>query len=310
MRHLSGVFVACLFLMLTGYSTSAQIFDNIKGKKADKLMSQNLIVCSYGKGPYNQRLTEAFNAYWKVTPFKIYDAKYNLPSFEEGSTLFLPIVYGLKVRDHETSMNNPFYLLVGSGSARPDPDQIIAAMPINGFHYEFDVKSDSMYNGALLRLPYLVYNLNDMIAYVKKNGDDKGYFSAIEAKNSRIASKTLLIPSELLQKWDVGPNTMAMMKASLDAGRKSSKSIMHAILEQSDITYKGKYKIMSGAEIMKLEASPEAANYALFLPAIDNHRYFMVYDLNTKEMLYYDMVKMGMEVKSKDFDKLNKAVGF
>jgi hypothetical protein len=231
-----------------------------------------------------------------------------MPAMQEGSVIFLPIVVGLKVRDHETSMNNPFFILSGTGTA-PDPEMIIAAMPINGFHYEFNVKSDSMYNGSLLRLPYIVYNLNDMVSYLKANGDDKGYFSTIDAKNSRIASKTLLIPSELLNKWDVGPNTIAMMKASLDAGRKSSKSIMHAILEQSDITYKGKYKVMSTEEIMKLEATPAAADYALFLPAIDNHRYFMVYDLKTKEMLYYDMVKMGMEVKSKDFDKLNKAVG-
>jgi hypothetical protein len=309
MRNYAKTLVAVLLVILSGTSSSAQIFDFTKGKKAEKLINQNLIVCSYGKGAYNQRLTDAFNAYWKVTPFKIYDTKYNLPSFEEGSTIFMPIVYGLKVRDHETSMNNPFYILAGTGSARPDPDMIVAAMPINGFHYEFNVKSDSMYNGSLLRLPYLVYNLNDMISHLKTKGDDKGYFSAIEAKNTRIASKTMLIPSELLDKWDVGPNTMAMMKASLEAGKKSTKSIMHAILERADITYKGKYKIMSSADIMKLEATEEAANYTLFLPAIDNHRYFMVYDLKTKEMLYYDMVKMGMEVKSKDFDKLNKAVG-
>jgi hypothetical protein len=309
MRNFIKTTVSVLLVVLLGNSSSAQIFDHTKGKFVNKLLNQNLIVCSYGKGAYNQRLTEAFTNYWKATPFKIYDTKYDLPSFDDESTIFMPIVLGLKVRDHETSMNNPFYLLAATGTKRLDPEMIIAAMPINGFHYEFDVKSDSMYNGSLLRLPYMVYNLNDMVTWLKTNGDDKGYFSSIEAKNSRIASKTLLIPSELLNKWDVGPNTMAMMKASVEAGKKSSKSIMHAILEQSDITYKGKYKVMSSAEIMKLETTPEAGNYALFLPAIDNHRYFMVYDLKTKEMLYYDMVKMGMEVKSKDFDKLSKAVG-
>jgi hypothetical protein len=221
----------------------------------------------------------------------------------------MPLILGFKIGDNAPIMDNPFYLLAATGSKRLDAEMIIAAMPISGYHYEFNVKSDSMYNGSLLRLPYMIYNLNDMVTWLKTKGDDKGYLSSIEAKNSRIASKTILIPSELLTKWDVGPNTIAMMK-SLEAGRNTSKSIMHAILEQSDITYKGKYKIMSSAEIMNLETSDKAGEYALFLPAINNHRHFMVYDLKTKEMLYYDMVKMGMEVKSKDFDKLNKAVGF
>ena len=35
----------------------------------------------------------------------------------------------------------------------------------------------------------------------------------------------------------------------------------------------------------------------------------LVYDLKTRELLYYDHVNMGMKIKEKDFDKLNKAAG-
>jgi hypothetical protein len=109
--------------------------------------------------------------------------------------------------------------------------------------------------------------------------------------------------------WDVNPNTTALMKANLDAGKKQMKAIMAAVLDPASISYAGKYKIMTTADILTLEQGPEAGKYALFLPAIDNKKYMMVYDLKTKELLYNETVTMGMRIKDKDFDKLNKAAG-
>ena len=66
---------------------------------------------------------------------------------------------------------------------------------------------------------------------------------------------------------------------------------------------------MTDTEIMKLEQSPDADKYTLFLPALDQQKFLMVYDLKTKELLYFDMVIMSMKIKGKDFEKLNKAAG-
>jgi hypothetical protein len=305
------LYVLLVYSVLFAGSLSAQIFDKTKGKNVKKLYNQNTTVYTYGTGAYTDRIKNAFTSYWKVTTFDFKDIAGGLPSMESESTVFMPAIVGLTVRDHATSMNNPFFIYGEAGSSgMVNGEGIIAAFPINGFHYEFDVTSSAnMYTRSLLRLPYIIYNLNDMVSYLKTNGDDNGYYKTIDAKNTRIAGKTLLIPSDLTKEWDVNPNTTALMKGSIKAGQKEMKSIMAAVLDEASISYNGKYKVMSNEEIMKLEQSADADKYALFLPAIDNKKYIMVYDLKTKELLYYEHTAMGMRIKEKDFDKLNKAAG-
>jgi len=299
-------FTICLFSL----ALPAQIFDKTKGKNVQKLYNQPVHVYTYGKGAYHERLAAAFNTYWKVTAFELHDYSKGLQPMPSGSSVFMPAVVGLTVRDHATSMNHPFYVFgesTASGSVYGNG--IVTAFPINGFHYELDVTADSLFNRSLLRVPYIVQTMNEMLTHLKTNGSDDGYFKMVDARSSRISKKTMLIPAELLKEWDVNPNTTALMKANLDAGKKSMKPIMAAVMEESAISYSGKYKIMSTADIIKLEQSAEAENYTLFLPAINDKKYMMVFDLKTRELLYYETTSMGMKIKSKDFDKLNKAMG-
>jgi hypothetical protein len=93
MRHFIQIFILSLLIVLSaGNSSSAQIFDNTKGKAVKKLLDQNLIVCSYGKGAYNQRLTDAFNNYWKATPFKIYTRNIICPLCRRDLLFFFPLL--------------------------------------------------------------------------------------------------------------------------------------------------------------------------------------------------------------------------
>jgi hypothetical protein len=310
MKQVIKPVLLCLSASMLVLFASAQIFDKTRGKNVQLLLNQKTYVYSFGKGAYTDRMTAAFNSYWKITPFEVKDISTGLPALEEDASVFGPTVVGLTVRDHATSMNNPFYVFGQAGtSGQFNGEGIVAAFPINGFHYEFDVRADNMYSRSLLRLPYMVYNLHDMLTYLKTNGDEKGYYKTIDAKNGRIAGKTLLIPSDLVTEWDVNPNTTALMKGKLEAGQKDMKPIMAAVLDEGDISFGGKYKVMKTEDIIKLEQGPDADKYTLFLPAIDNKKYIMVYDLKTKELLYYEHVNMGMRIKGKDFDKLNKAVG-
>ena len=311
MRSATKFFYCIIITNLFILTASAQIFDKTRGKNVKKLYSQTTHIYTAGKGAYTDRLTAAVNSYWKITPVEFNDISNGLPSLESGSSVFMPAVVGLTVRDHATSMNNPFYVFGEAGSSgKIDGEAIVAAFPVNGFHYEFDVRADNMFDRCLLRLPYIIYNLNDMLTYLRDNGDEKGYFKTIEAKSNRIANKTLLIPSDLVTEWDVNPNTTALMKGKLEAGKKEMKAIMDAPMNESAISFGGKYKVMKTEEIIKLEQSADADKYALFLPAIDNKKYILVYDLKTKELLYYEDVNMSMKIKEKDFDKLNKAAGF
>jgi hypothetical protein len=312
MLTVKRLFLAAVLVASCFSQASAQIFDQTKGKYVRKLYNQPVHVYSYGTGAYADRLKTAFETYWKVTPFQLHDISKGYPTLEEESTVFAPVVVGLVVRDHATSMNHPFYVYAEAGkSGKISGNNIVAALPINGFHYEFDITNPgNMYANSLLRIPYMVATTNDMVTYVKANENDKGYFKAVDARTAKLSSKTMLIPSELLTEYNMGPNTTALMKGKIEPGFTGGRAAMGAILEQSAITYAGKYKIMPTAEIMKLETSPDAGKYALFLPAIDQHKYIMVYDLQTRELMYFDHVTMGMKVKEKDFEKLNKAAGF
>jgi hypothetical protein len=299
-----------LFVVCTTTSF-AQIFDKNKGKNVQKLIAKTTHVYTYGKAAYTERLKISFNNYWNVSAFEFHDISGGLPSMDDESAVFMPAVVSLTVRDNETAMNSPFFVYGEAGkSGMVSGEAIVAAFPVNAFHYEFDVLNENnMYSRSLLRLPYMVYCLNDMLTYIKNNGSDNGYFKTIDKKTERIAGKTMIIPADLTSEWDVNPNTTALMKNRMEAGRKPMKAIMAKVLDESDISFNGKYKIMKTEDIIKLEQTTEADKYTLFLPAISNSKYVMVFDLKTKELLYYDKVVMGMRVKDKDFDKLNKAAG-
>jgi len=298
-------------LSITGIA-EGQFFDKSRGKNVMRLIQSPVIVHATQSAAFNARLKKAFTDYWKISPFEFYDeGKTYETEKKESYAVFMPGIIGLNVRGHETSMNNPFFVF---GEARTNgklaDDAFIAVFPINGFHYEFDPKATNYFDRSALRIPYMVYNLNDMLTYLKDKEKDNGYDDYINAKTARLAKKTLLIPKDLVTEWDVNPATTALMKGRVEAGQKDMKEIKAAVLDEGDISYEGKFKVLSNEEIMKLESGADAGNYAIFLPAIDNHKYLMAFDLSTKELLYFEKVTMGMRIKGKDFEKMNKAIGF
>ncbi|HMU10078.1 MAG TPA: hypothetical protein PKC54_08740 [Ferruginibacter sp.] len=310
-----AVFKAVLLCCLAFFTCPAvfsQFFDRSRGKNVMKIIESKVIVHANQSPAFNERMKKAFADYWKAGPYEFYDP---VKSYERGSNeslaSFMPGIVGLTVRGHETSMNHPFFVY---GEARKDGsvanDAFIGVFPVNGFHYEFDPKAKYYYDRALLRIPYIVFNLNDMLLYLKAKESEKGYDDYIAAKTNRLAKKTLIIPKDLVTEWDVNPATTALMKGRVEAGQKDMKEIRAAVMDEGDISFGGKYKVMTTDEILKLEQAPDAGNYALFLPAINHHKYIMVFDMGTRELLYFETVTMGMRIKSKDFDKMNKAIGF
>lgn len=304
----------CIVLSLIIFSFTtisfAQIFDKTRGKNVQKLISEPVTVYTSSPGAYTDRLKAAFKDYWKITPYNfvnINDASKDV----KGTPVFMPAIVGITIRGNNSGINYPFYVYgEANGSGTVDGEAIVAAFPINSYFYEFDAKADDIYAGSILRLPYIVYNLNDMLTWLKTNSNEKGYDKYIEEKSTRLAGKTLLIPAELTKEWDINPNSTALFKGKLSAAKKSMREMMVTFLEEADISFAGKYKVMPTAEIMKLEQSADAGKYALFMPALDEKRYIVAYDLKTKELLYFEYVSgLGSKIKSKDFDKLNKAAG-
>lgn len=312
MRYTAKLFFLYAIIFFTSNTiSSAQIFDKTRGKQLQKLLNMPVTVYTDNAGPYTDRLKAAFKDYWKISTYQFVNISGGLPSNTvEGSPVFMPAIVGMTVRGHDAGMNHPFYVFgeaLSSGAVYGEG--IVAAFPINAYHNEFDVKQDFMYANCMLRLPYIVYNLQDMLSYLKSNGNEKGYEKYIEEKSKRLATKTLLIPADITKEWDINPNATALFKDKISAGRKPMKPIMELLLDESSISFNGKYKVITTAEIIKLEQSADADKYAVFLPAIDQKKYLMVYDLKTKELLYYEYANMGMRIKEKDFEKMNKAAG-
>lgn len=299
-------------LIIVSFNTLsfAQIFDKSRGKNLQKLIAEPVTVYTSSPGAYTDRLKAAFKDYWKVTPYNFVNID-NASKEVKGSPVFMPIVVSLIIRGNNSGISYPFYVYgEANGSGNVDGEAIVAAFPINSYLYEFDAKADNIYAGSILRLPYIVYNLNDMVNWLKTNGNEKGYEKYIEDKSPRLAGKILLVPAELTKEWDINPNSTALFKGNLAAAKKSMRAQMITFLEESSISFGGKYKVMPTAEIMKLEQSADANKYALFLPALDQKRYMIAYDLKTKELLYFEYANMGFKIKDKDFDKMNKAAGF
>ena len=305
-------FILCSVLSFSILTSSfAQIFDKSRGKNLQKLISSPVTVYTYGDGQYSERLKAAFKDYWKITPYSFVNISGGIPKMEEGGAVFMPAIVGIIKDGNNRGINYPFYVFGEAGSSGSvSGEAIVAAFPINAYHNEFNpVSDDNMYEGSMLRLPYIVYNLHDMVMFLKKNGNEKGYEKYIEEKSTRLAGKTLIIPAAITKEWDINPTSTALFKNNMNAAKKPMRAMMSTLLDEDAISFSGKYKIMSDAEIMKIEQSPDADKYAIFLPALDQQKYLLVFDLKTKELLYYDMVIMSMKIKGKDFDKINKAAG-
>jgi hypothetical protein len=311
MKKIQQAIFFILIIVIGINKTTAQIFDKTKSKTVQKLLAKTVTVYTDSTSAYNIRLKKAFTDFWKITTFTFQDISTGLPSnTEEGAPIFMPAVIGINKDGNNIGINYPYYVYGEAlKSGNVSAEGIIAAFPINAYFSEFDVKQDFIYTNCLLRLPYMVYNLNDMLTHLKNNGSEKEYYKTIGAKSTRLATKILLIPSDYTKEWDINPNSTALFRNKISAGKKPMKAQMQIMLDEGDITYGGKFKIMSTADIIKLEQSADAGKYALFLPALDQYKYMMAYDLKTKELLYYDFSTNGAKIKSKDFDQMNKTAG-
>ncbi len=298
----------CLCLLICSISavSFAQFFASHKIKDVEKLISQKVAVMYNDPGPFSDRVKAAFKNYWTVSPYTFGFGDKNGPVFGPEVIMALNSAGG-------SNGSVPYFVYGRSESyGSVEPDQVLAYFPINALFFEFDARAKNVFKGSLLRIPYIVYNLNDMLTRLKTNGSTKGYEKYLEEKSSRIAGKTLLIPKELTQKWDINPNAEAFFRGSMSAANKKMKEFLITPLPESILSdYAGKYKVMAAEEIMALEDSADAGNYALFMSSIDQGRVIQVFDLKTKELLYIDKTKTitSQEVKGKDFKKISKAAG-
>ncbi|MDB5251405.1 MAG: hypothetical protein JWP27_574, partial [Flaviaesturariibacter sp.] len=204
-----------------------------------------------------------------------------------------------------------YFLTPLDKKGKPDVELSMAWGPSNMFYYEWSPESGLEH--SYYRVDYIVRQVNDVLEYRRQNpkAGNRDFTAWIDAKARQLSSKTLLVPAELLEKYDIWKITRAQMESGVGKVYTSKKRIFKTLVDETDLSgFGGKTRILPYADIERLAQSPEASQYALFSPLVNDQKYIFVFDLATKEMLYVDSGLLSMEVTKKDIKELNAKAGF
>jgi len=310
-----------LFTIIHCYAL-AQIQELAKAKNYDETLNANLLVVLKYSDSMNLRLKEAFQKYWTVTPYSFVDKSYKDSIRPLKGQRAYAVFEGTIVRVVQVNMETQiekgtptswpgFYVAPLNQKKEPQVDLICARSAVNSFYYEWS--KEGGFENCYYRIDFIVKQANDILSYIKANrsGDRSDFRKYVNQKAVALREKTLLVPEELTKPYDINKANLDLMEYGL-GGRPvaSKKPIMQQMLQADDLAdYKGRVKILPYAEIARLSTSPQAKEYALFSPVVNDMKIVFIYDLATKELIYTDETFMGLKVKGKDFKELNKAAG-
>lgn len=300
-------------------------FVELSSKAYDLTLNSTVLVVLKYSDSLNARISNAFKKYWTATPFKLVTEKYpDTLKVGKGKPLFSVFEGSLAKTVRVTTSNTgqqkekgtfanwwSYFLVPLDKEKKPDGELITAWGPINLLYYEWD--QTRPYENTIYRIDFIVKQVNDVLEFIRQNrkGDVKDFEQMINRKTSALKNKILLVPQELLQEYDIWKVTHEQMEAGVGKVYTSKKPIYKKLVTKEDLeSYAGRYKVLSYNEIDKLANSPEAGQYALFSPLVNDRKYIFVFDLASREIIYTDKAMMSMEVNKKDIKQLNQQAGF
>lgn len=301
---------------------SAQFRELGKQKFYDETLNSTVLVVLKYSDSLNNRIKSAFDKYWKATPYTFVSKNYKDTLKPIKGQRLYSVFEGTVMRVVEVNMQTQiekgtpnawpgFYVAPLDQKKEPVVESIFARSAVNSFYYEWSKEKE--FENCYYRIDFIVKQANDILSFAKadKSADYSDYKKQVNAKASALSTKTLLIPEELTKEYDINKAILDLMEIGLGGKPMASKKpIKETMVKENDIaTYKGKVKIMPSREIEKLSNSPQANEYALFAPVINDMKIIFVYDLASKELIYTDQVLVSQKVKDKDYKELNKAAG-
>lgn len=313
------------FIFLFGTLFCKGQFVELSSKAYDQTLNSTVLVVLKYSDSLNARIKNAFNKYWTATPFQFVTEKYSdtlkagkgkpLFSVFEGTLAKTVSVTTSNTGQHSekgTFANWWSYFLVPLNKEKKPEGELVAAWaPINLFYYEWE--PERPYENTIHRIDFIVKQVNDVLEFIRQNrkGDVKDFEQIVNRKTSLLKNKTLLVPQELLEKYDIWKVIYQQMEAGVGKVYTSKKPIYKNLVTKEDLeNYAGKYKVLSYNEIDKLADSPEAGQYALFSPLVNDRKYIFVFDLASREIIYIDKAMMSVEVNKKNIKHLNQQAGF
>jgi len=302
--------------------TQAQLRELAKQKSYDETLNSTVLVVLKYSDSLNNRIKTAFQKYWTATPYTFVTKNYKDTLKPVKGQRQYSVFEGTVVRVVEVNMQTQvekgtpdawpgFYLAPLDQKKEPVVENIFARSAVNSFYYEWSKEKE--FENCFYRIDFIVKQANDILLLIKadKGADYSDYKKQVNAKASTLGSKTLLIPEELTKEYDINKAILSLFELGLGGKPIASKKpIWETMIKTDDLTtYKGKTKVLPVHEIEKLAHSPQASEYALFSPVINDMKIVFVYDLASKDLIYTDEVMVSQKIKDKDFKELNKAAG-
>ena len=319
----TSAFLLALCLLMVRESR-AQFVPQSQKVYEQTLQSTVLVVLKYSDS-LNSRIRAAFQKHWTLTPYQFVSGSFqdsmNRVKAGSGYSVFEgTLVKTINVQENEIGQRKErgtfgnwwsYFLVPFDKKGKPDAELVTAWSPVNMFYYEWS--DETQFEHTSYRIEYIVRQMHDVLQFVKDHpkGDTREFKSWVNAKAARLKDRTLLIPEELLGKYDIWKVMRQQMEAGVGKVYTSRKAIMMAMVETSDLAdYGGKYRVLPYAEIDRLGRSGEAKDYALFAPLVADQKYIFAYDLASKELIYMDQALMSNQVNKKDIKQLGRQAGF
>jgi hypothetical protein len=299
-----------------------QMQELAKQKHYDETLNSTVLVVLKYSDSLNNRIRTAFEKYWKVTPYTFVTKNYkdtlkpvkgvHLYSVFEGSVVrVVEVNMETKIEKGTPNAWPGFYVAPLDQKKEPVVDLICARSAVNSLYYEWS--KEKQFENCYHRMDFIVKQANDILFFIKadKRASSADHKKKVNAKATGLSSKTLLIPEELTKEYDINKALLSLFEAGLGGMPIASKKpIYEKMIKEEDISsYKGKAKVLPYSEIEKLANSPQADEYALFAPVINDLKIVFVYDLASKELIYTDQVWVSQKIKDKDFKELGKTAG-
>ncbi len=248
----TGLFLFSLFISTIAKS---QFVPQTQKVYTQTLQSKVLVPLQYSDS-VNTRLETAFQKHWRTTPFQIVGERFkdSLAKAKGGAgyTVFEgTLVKTINVRENELGQRSErgtfanwwsYFLMPYDKNGKPDAEAVTAWGPISIYYNEW--LDGHPYERTFYRLEFIVKQVNDVLQFIKDNpkGNEDDFKSHINARVVQLKKKTLLVPAELLEKYDIWKIERLKMETGVGKVITTGKPIWKTVVDLSDFAdYHGKY---------------------------------------------------------------------
>ena len=292
------------FILAVSFSVSALhaqlLTTGIGSPYFEQMVKSKLMVVLTGQQEFDENITKAVQAYWKVTPYEFIELK-NIDNHIQDKSLSFLVPLKTIVTFSSYSSSSPsspknsysktksWFVIVNGGKKsfkKYIENDAIAFSPFNLYGDEEN------YEKSAYRADYMVKGMNDGIEITK---------------NKKISGGPASMPFKMIA--IINERSKVLTKKTLVINKDIMNYYGKAVYEEDDFkkNYPYKYKFVPLQEFREIVAG-KSDEYLCLLPAFEVNKHVLIYDTSTRETVFYGWSMQGMNVGKKDMEKMIEAV--